>query len=267
MFYRFLSKTKNVAVAVAVVVAGCASIPDGGIDEVATVTVEVRGGNAALSPGAEFSVPVGGDAQLYVDAGMERNTRIAGIWVDGGRVCCAADTVVRETWVELTGVKGGIVTIVELARIDTVLPVVELISPEQSYGEPVWTSVSICSFGELEYKLNKTMAFGYIRWADTSPNAKEDRDSLCVVRIPADITKFDHEIGAWSYVSPAGYLSEGRQKFDLAVSPVFGKRIVREQIPVNKPYDIEIQFTDSLGNASDKVSRQVWVHGEAHGCR
>jgi hypothetical protein len=256
-----------VAVA-AVVIAGCADIPSGGgKEEVAEITVEVAGGNADIFPGPKFSVPVGGDTLLFIDVSLEPNTRISEIWVDGGRQCCAEESVVRDTRVSLVGVAGGVVVKVELARIDTVPPVAEIVWPAPAPPGEVATGISVCSFGTLEYRLNKTMAKGYIKWRKSvNADGWEDRDSLQIVRIPEDITRYSHGIGEWSYSSPDGYLSEGLQKFDLAVSPVAGKRISRSQIAANAAYIFEIKFTDSLGNESDRVSRIVWANNAAGGC-
>jgi hypothetical protein len=253
-----------------VAIAGCAEIPPvdgGGEEDVAAVTVEVVGGNADIFPGHEFSVPVGGDTLLFVDVSRESNARIAGIWVDGGRLCCAEDGVVRDTGIALFGVVGGVVVIVELAKIDTVPPVVEIVSPAPAASGEFATSIPVCSFGALEYRLNKTMASGYIKWWNAGDSNQEDRDSLRFVRIPGDITKYTHDIGGWSYAFPDGYLSEGLQKFDLSVSPVAGKRISVDQIAALSAYAFEIQFTDSLGNRSGTVSRTVWVTEAANGCR
>jgi len=241
-----------------VAVAGCADIPKVEDEEVATVTVDVVGGNADVSPGREFSVPVGSDTLLSVYVSQEPNTRIAGVWVDGGRLCCAEEDIVRDTRVTLFDVRGNVTVTVELAKIDTVAPIVEVISPAApEAGEPV-VSIPVCLFGALEYKINKTMTSGYIKWGLADNNlATEDRDSLQVVRIPNDITKYTHNIGGWSYASPDGYLSEGTQKFDFTVSPVAGKRVSASQIAAPIAYTFEIQFTDSLGNKSNRVSRTV----------
>jgi len=250
--------------AIAAAVVGCAEIPPVPEDDVAEVTVEVTGGSADIFPGLRFNVPVGGDTLLFVDVNREVNTRIDGIWVDGGKQCCAEESVVRNTWVSLVGVRGGVAVTVKLVPIDTVMPVLELVSPAP--GEFA-TSIPICSFGELEYRLNKSMANGYIKWWKViADDGWEDRDSLQTVRIPGDITRYNHDIGDWSYASPNGYLSEGLQKFDLTVSPVAGKRISRGQI-VNAAYAIEIQFTDSLGNKSEKVLRTVWTSNVLGGCQ
>jgi len=247
-----------------IVLAGCAEIPpddnnggDGG--EVAAVTVEVTGGVADIFPGQEFSVPVGADTLIFINVAQEPNTRIAGIWVDGGRMCCDEDGVVRDTGIALIGVGGGVAVIVELAKIDTVPPVVEIVSPAPTASGGAAASISVCSFGLLEYKLNKTMASGYIKWRSAGSADSEDKDSLRVIKIPGDITRYTHDIGGWSYSYPDAYLSEGSQKFDLAVSPVAGKRISRDQIAALSAYAFEIQFTDSLGNKSGTASRTVWA--------
>jgi len=258
-----------VVVVATVVIVGCAEIPSGGgKGDVAEITVEVVGGSADIFPGPAFSVPVGGDTLLFIDASREPNTRIAEIWVDGGRQCCAEESIVRDTWVSLVGVSGGVVVKVELVRIDTVPPVAEIISPAPAPPGEVATGISVCSFGALEYRLNKTMAKGYIKWRKSiNADGWEDRDSLQIVRIPEDITRYSHDIGEWSYSSPNGYLSEGLQKFDLAVSPVAGKRVSRSQIAANAAYVFEIKFTDSLGNESERVSRTVWANNVAGGCQ
>ncbi len=263
-----LTLLSSSAVIAAIVIGGCAEIPTVDKENVAAVTVDVVGGSADIYPGAEFGVPVGADTSLFIDAGRELNSRIAGIWVDGGRLCCAEEEVVLSTWVSLVGVgAGGVVVRVELAPIDTVPPVLEIVSPKPAPPGEVVTGVSMCLFGALEYRLNKTMAKGYIKWwKNPSADGWEDRDSLQVVKIPGDITRYSHEIGDLSYSSPDGYLSEGLQKFDLAVSPVAGKRITRSQITANAAYIFEIQFTDSLGNESEKVSRTVWASNAAGGC-
>ncbi|MDR2591286.1 MAG: hypothetical protein LBC59_00570 [Chitinispirillales bacterium] len=253
--------------AVVAVVGGCAEIPSVDKENLAAVAVDVIGGSADIFPGPEFSVPVGGDTLLFVDVSREQNTRIAGIWVDGGRQCCAEEEVVRSTWVSLVGVGGGVTVTVELAQIDTVLPILEIVSPMPTPPGEAATGISICSFGAFEYRLNKTMAKGYIKWwKNVNADDWEDRDSLQVVKIPGDITRYSHDIGAWSYSSPDGYLSEGLQKFDLAVSPIAGKRISRSQITANAVYTFEIQFTDSLGNESERVLRTVWANNVNGGC-
>jgi hypothetical protein len=255
------------AAAAAAAIIGCAEIPPVGKDDVAEVSVEVIGGSADIFPGPEFSVPAGGDTLLFVDVGRESNTRIAGIWVDGGRLCCAEEEVVRNTWVPLVGVRGRVAVKVELAKIDTVMPVVEIVSPALTPSGEAATGISICSFGMFEYRINKTMAKGYIKWRKVIiDDGWEDRDSLQVVRIPGDITRNGHDIGDWSYSSPDGYLSEGLQKFDLAVSPIAGKRVSRSQITANAAYIFEIRFTDSLGNESDMASRTVWANNATGGC-
>ncbi len=277
--YQGMSKTKKVgkggiaplarfsAFAVVAVIAGCAEIPADTEYDVATVTVEVIGGRADIFPGAEFSVPVGNDTLLYVDVKREPNTRIAGIWVDGGKQCCAEDGVVRDTWVSLIGVKGGVTVTVELAEIDTVTPVVEMVYPEAAPPEQIVASVPYCSFGVIEYRLNKAMANGYIKWWKiASADDWEDRDSLQTVWIPRDITKYTHNTGNGSYASPDGYLSEGLQRFDLKISPVAGKRVPLNQVAANAAYAFEIQFVDSLGNKSEKTSRTVWASNAAGGC-
>jgi hypothetical protein len=259
----------SAAIAAVAAIGGCAEIPSSADDkkDVAEITVEVVGGSADIFPGAKLSVPVGGDTLLFVDVSRSPNTRIAGIWVDGGRLCCAEESVVRDTWVSLVGVSGGVVVKVELVPIDTVMPIVEIVSPALTPPGEVATGISICSFGTLEYRLNKAMAKGYVKWRKSvNTDGWEDRDSMQVVRIPDDITRYSHEIGVWSYSSPNGYLSEGLQKFDLAVSPVAGKRISRSQIAANAAYIFEIQFTDSLGNESERLSRTVWANNAAGGC-
>jgi hypothetical protein len=251
-----------------ITVAGCADIPKAEDDETSIVTVEVIGGTADIFPGQEFSVPVGGDTLLFVGANREPNTRIVGIWVDGGKHCCAEESVVRDTGIVLFGVGGGIAVIIELAKIDTVPPVVEIVSPAiPAPGEPL-VNISVCSFGAIEYRLNKTMAFGYIRWKPAESDSETaDLDSLRVIRIPGDITKYKHDNGGgWSYASPDGYLSEGLQTFDLKISPVIGKRVSLNQIAAPAAYTFVIQFTDSLGNKSDTVSRMVWATTLNKGC-
>jgi len=253
--------------AVAAAVVGCAEIPSVSDDDLSEVAVEVIGGSADVFPGSRFSVPVGGDTLLFVDVSRKLNTRIAGIWVDGGKQCCAEESVVRNTWVSLVGVKGGVTVKVELVPIDTVAPVLELVSPGEAAPGEFATGVSICYFGELEYRLNKTMVEGYIKWWKViADDGWEDRDSLQVVRIPGDITKYDHDTWGLSYASPDGYLSEGLQRFKLTVSPIAGKRISRNLI-VNAAYTFEIQFSDSLGNKSEKISRTVWVSGASGDCQ
>jgi len=252
--------------ALAVAVVGCAEIPSVPEDDVAEVAVEVIGGSADIFPGSKFSVPVGGDTLLFVDVRGELNTRIAGIWVDGGRQCCAEESVVRNTWVSLVGVRGGVAVKVELLPIDTVMPVLELVWPEPAAPGEFATGVPICSFGVLEYRLNKTMVNGYIKWWKAiADDGWEDRDSLQVVNIPGDITKYDHDTGGWLYTSPSGYLSEGLQRFKWTVSPVAGKRVSIDKI-VHATYSFEMQFTDSLGNKSEKVSRTVWTSNVVGGC-
>jgi len=172
---------------------------------------------------------------------------------------------VRYAWVSLVGVRGGVSVTVELAKIDTVTPIVELVSPVQT-GDVV-TSVPVCSFGELEYRINKTMAGGYVKWWKViADDGWEDRDSLQVVRIPGDVTKYSHDTGGWVYASPDDYLNEGLQKFSLTVSPVAGKRVSRSQIAY-AAYTFEIQFADSLGNKSEKVQRTVWTSNVSGGCQ
>jgi len=261
---RKLFATAAVA-AVAAAVVGCAEIPSVSDGDVSEVTVEVTGGNADIFPGLKFSVPVGGDTLLFVDVNREPNTRIAEIWVDGGRQCCAEESVVRYAWVSFAGVRGGVAVKVELAKIDTVMPAVELVSPALTDG--VVTSVPICSFGELEYRLNKTMSGGYVKWWKvTADDGWEDRDSLQVVRIPGDVTKYTHDTGGWLYMSPEDYLNEGLQKFNLTVSPVAGKRVSVGKIAYSA-YAFELQFTDSLGNKSEKVQRTVWTSSVSGGCQ
>jgi hypothetical protein len=272
MSYQHALKLFLASTAAVLTVAGCAEIPPdvnggNGGGELSTVTVEVTGGAADIFPGREFSVPVGGDTLLFVDVSHEANTRIAGIWVDGGRQCCAEDGVVRDTGIALIGVRGGLVVVVELAKIDTVPPTVEIVSPAPAPGE-IAAGVSVCSFGTLEYKLNKTMAKGYIKWWNAGESGLDDRDSLQVIRIPADITRYAHDIEGWSYGSPDEYLSKGLHKFDLTVSPVPGKRLSsRDQIAAPAAYTFEVQFTDSLGNSSGTISRVVWATAVAKGCQ
>jgi len=275
MCYRHTPLTKHVrgltllsAFAVTAAIIGCADIPPTPAgEEASTVTVDVTGGIADIFPGREFSVPVGGDTLLFINVRREPNTRIVGIWVDGGRMCCAEESVVRDTGIALFGVSGGVAVVVELAKIDTVPPVVEIVSPSPAVSGEFAASVPVCSFGILEYRLNKAMANGYIKWRNVGETNLDDRDSLQVVKIPADITKYSHEVGDWSYAAPDGYLSEGLQKFDLTVSPVAGKRIARGQIAAPAAYSFEARFADSLGNKSETVSRVVWVTAVEKGCQ
>jgi hypothetical protein len=270
MYYRHTPRTKQVraltllsALAVAAAFIGCAEIPPTPADDdISTVTVEVTGGIADIFPGQEFSVPVGGDTLLFINVRREPNTRIAGIWVDGGRMCCAEESVVRDTGIALFGVNGGVAVVVELTRIDTVPPIVEIVSPLPAAPGEFAASVPVCSFGTLEYRLNKAMANGYIKWRNVGETDFDDRDSLQTVRIPADITKYGHEIGDWSYAAP----DEGLQKFDLTVSPVAGKRVAHGQIAAPAAYSFEVRFADSLGNKSEAVSRVVWVTAVDKGC-
>jgi hypothetical protein len=247
----------------------CAEIPadrmPDPVDEYAPVTVEIEGdGNAEVYPSRAFDVLVGGGATVSINAGLETNTRIAWIRVGGEEVCCGGDTVVREAAVAVPGVSGGIAVAVGLAKIDAVWPVAEIVSPAAT--DAFAATVPLCLFGAIEYTLNKSMAGGYIKWRSEDADGATNNDSLQTVRIPEDITGDSHDIGAWSYASPDGYLSEGLQKFDLAVSPVAGKRVTRGEIGVPRAYSFVIQFTDSLGNESAKALRRVWVISSGPGC-
>lgn len=269
---RFAAFSPLFAAALAVVgfYIGCAEIPTDKrpdpVDEYVPVSVDVVGGDAAVYPSRSFEIPVDDAVMISVDVRGEVNTRIAAISVGGTEVCCRGDEVVRDTSVIVVGAAGGVAVVVELAKIDGVMPKAEIVSPALTTpGEPV-ASISVCSMGELEYRLNKRMASGYIKWRNMSVGA-ENNDSLQTVRIPEDITAESHNIGDWSYADPDGYLGDGPQRFDLAVSPVDGKRVTREQFTVPATYSFEIQFTDSLGNRSEKAYRAVWVTSAAKGCQ
>jgi hypothetical protein len=247
----------------------CAEIPADRMpdpsDGYALVTVEIEGGgNAEVYPSRAFDVPVGGGATVSIDTRFEANTRIAWIRVGGEEACCGGDTVARHAAVEVPVISGGVSITVGLAKIDTVMPVAEIVSPAAT--DAFATTIPLCLFGAIEYKLNKSMAGGYIRWRSEEANGAQNGDSLRTVRIPEDIAEDGLDIGAWSYASPDGYLSEGLQKFDLAVSPVAEKRVPPGEIGVPGAYLFEIQFADSLGNESAKASRRVWVVSSGPGC-
>jgi len=240
-------------------------MPDPEVEYV-PVTVDVVGGGAEVFPARSFDIPIDGAVTVSVNVRGEANTRIAAIWVGGEGVCCFGDGVVRDTAVAVVGVGGGVAVVVELAKIDCVWPTAEFVSPALAApGDPA-ASIPVCSLGTLEYRLNKSMAFGYIKWRNMSNDAWNN-DSLQTVRIPDDITEESHTIGSWSYAYPNGYLNEGLQLFDLAVSPVAGKRVPRSRFAAPAAYSFEIRFTDSLGNESGKTYRAVWATGAAKGCQ
>lgn len=270
MRYALKKRLSAAALAVLCLSFGCAEIPEDRKpdpeDEYVPVTVEVVGGAAEVYPARSFEIPLGGAVTVSIDVSGEANTRIAAIWVGAEGVCCFGEGVVRDAAVAVPGVGGGVAVVVELAKIDGVRPEAEIVSPALSApGEPA-ASVSVCSLGAIEYRLNKRMSSGYIKWKSMSPGA-ENNDSLQTVRVPEDITEESHNIGNWSYASPDGYLNEGLQRFDLAVSPAEGKRVPRGRFAAPAAYSIEIQFTDSLGNESEKALRLIWATSAVNGCQ
>jgi hypothetical protein len=240
-------------------------MPDPG-DEVAvlcTVAVSVLAEEAGLPdgvlifPGREIIVPCGDSARIAVDAGGLANARIAAISADGEGLFSFDGGVVTDIAVTLRSVSANTEVLVELAKIDALLPAAEILWPALAAPDGSFARLPRCVAGTLGYRLNKRMASGVIKWREVTDPYYVDADSLRTVKIPDDLADSAHLVGDLAYASPLGYLDAGVQKFDFAVSPKAGKRVGEGVFCENCVYAFEVQFTDSLGNRSAPASRMA----------
>ena len=131
--------------------------------------------------------------------------------------------------------------------VDTVKPAVEIVWPY----DPLLTPGAVCNYGMLAYRLNKQMAWGYIRWTSLNPTITyQHPDSVMAVRLPEDIRVGTHSVANRDYSVPREYLAPGLHKYSHYISPREGRRFTED---IEGIYRLAMVFADTLGNITDTL--------------